>query len=243
MSNNIKFSLVIPCFNESGNLTALVERCRVLLASRPNVEVVLVENGSTDNSEAKLYELFENDCNDRLRFVKVDVNQGYGHGILFGLQNCKGGVMGWTHADLQADPLDFAHAISFFASLDTKSNVFVKGERYGRSFLDRCFTRAMTIVEWLILGVKMTEINAQPTLFSRSFYETWQSPPNDFSLDLYVYRQALYEKLKIIRFPVYFGLRLIGEGHNDAFLSKLRYSWKTIQFSLNLRSRLRGIKD
>ena len=243
MSNNIQFSLVIPCFNESGNLLSLLERCRVLLASQPNVEVVLVENGSTDDSQTKLNKLLESEGGDRLRYIKVDLNQGYGHGILFGLQNCNGEVMGWTHADLQSDPLDFSSAISFFTSLDTKSNIFVKGERYGRSFLDRLFTRAMTIVEWLILGVKMTEINAQPTVFSRSFYETWQSPPNDFSLDLYVYRQALHEKLKIIRFPVYFGLRLVGKGHNDTFISKLRYSWKTIQFSLSLRSRLRGLKD
>lgn len=243
MSDNIQFSLVIPCFNESGNLTALVDRCRVLLARRPNVEVVLVENGSTDDSQAVLYELLKSESIDRLRSVKVDVNQGYGHGILFGLQKCNGAVMGWTHADLQVDPVDFSSAIPFFSSLDAESNVFVKGERYGRSFLDRLFTRGMTIIEWLILGVKMTEINAQPTVFSRSFYETWQSPPNDFSLDLYVYRQALYEKLKIIRFPVYFGRRLIGEGHNDAFLSKLRYSWKTIQFSLSLRLRLKRLKD
>ena len=42
----------------------------------------------------------------------------------------------------------------------------------------------MSLIEWMILGVRMWDINAQPTLFHRSFFEIWQDPPKDWSLDL-----------------------------------------------------------
>ena len=52
----------------------------------------------------------------------------------------------------------------------------------------------------------MLDINAQPTMFHRSFFEKWYKPPKDFSLDLYVYHLALKNKLTIKRFSVYFDI-------------------------------------
>ena len=236
---NIHFSLVIPCYNESGNIELLVKHCRQLLELRKDIEVVLVDNGSFDDTASMLGLLLENNIEGRLRSVRVEKNKGYGYGIIFGLKNCKGKILGWTHADMQADPVDFVRAIEYFEfPPNDGGNVFVKGERYGRSLRDRLFTWAMSFVERIILGVRMTEINAQPTVFSNSFFQKWHLPPNDFSLDLYVYQLALRNNLKVKRFPVYFGPRFTGEGHNDALISKFRYSWKTILFSLQLRSRL-----
>jgi glycosyltransferase involved in cell wall biosynthesis len=40
----MKFSLVIPCYNEAANLPLLLERCREV-TRRPDVEVILVDNG------------------------------------------------------------------------------------------------------------------------------------------------------------------------------------------------------
>ena len=52
----MKFSLVIPCYNEAANLPLLLERCRKL-AAHADIEIVLVDNGSTDNSQTVLREL------------------------------------------------------------------------------------------------------------------------------------------------------------------------------------------
>ena len=52
--------------------------------------------------------------------------------------------------------------------------------------------------------------------------------------------EAVRRKYSIRRFPVDFKLRLKGVGHNDKLLSKVKYSWKTLNFSLGLR---KYIKD
>ena len=73
----IVYSLVIPCYNESKNLVNLVERCKYLLSEKENLEVLIVDNGSTDNSSEVLADILTNYHDERLRTVKIKQNQGY----------------------------------------------------------------------------------------------------------------------------------------------------------------------
>ena len=101
-------SLVIPCYNEAANLPSLLERCKEL-AQRGSVEVILVDNGSTDDSPQVLARLLP--AYPGCRTVRVEHNQGYGFGILAGLKAARGDILGWTHADMQTDPMDAAQGI------------------------------------------------------------------------------------------------------------------------------------
>ena len=235
----IRYSLVIPCYNESDNLSILIDRCKILLDNREDIEVLLVNNGSTDNTHVVLKDLLRGVDQLNLRIVYICKNQGYGFGIVSGLKECNGDIIGWTHADLQTDPLDFIGAISIFENSNYSSDLFVKGNRINRPFKDVFFTRGMSLIEWAILGTRMWDINAQPTVFPKVFFTSLEDIPNDFSLDLFVYYKAISSGMRIKRFPVNFGLRLKGEGHNETLLSKLKYSYKTILYSIELRKRLK----
>lgn len=232
----MKFSLVIPCYNEAANLPLLLERCRSLIAV-PDVEVVLVDNGSTDGSDAVLRELLP--CFPGCRSVRVDCNQGYGFGILSGLAAAKGDILGWTHADMQTDPQDALRGLALFDAHG--QDIFVKGRRFGRATQDVLFTIGMSIFETTLLRTPLWDINAQPTMFSRHFYETWKHPPYDFSLDLFAYYQARQAKLPVHRFPVYFGKRAHGVSHwNINWSAKRKFIARTIDFSLRLRQSLKN---
>ena len=88
----------------------------------------------------------------------------------------------------------------------------------------------------------MDDINAQPTVFNKVFYENWRPSPDDFSLDLFAYHESIVNNFTIKRFPVKFGKRLSGYGHNESIFSKIKYSWKTILFSVELRKHLNALK-
>ncbi|CRY55551.1 undecaprenyl phosphate 4-deoxy-4-formamido-L-arabinose transferase [Yersinia intermedia] len=231
----MKFSLIIPCYNEAANLPLLLERCKAV-ARHPNVEVILVDNGSTDTSPEVLKQLLPQYLG--CRSIRVEKNQGYGFGILAGLKAAKGEILGWTHADMQTDPQDFLRGLVFFEQKGL--DIFVKGKRYGRPWSDVFFTIGMSIFETFLLGKTLWDINAQPTLFSRSFFETWQDPPYDFSLDLYVYYQAKMSGLTTNRFPVRFGERANGVSHwNVNWAAKRKFIGRTIEFSLQLKRTLK----
>ena len=227
----MRFSLVIPCFNEARNLPLLVERCKKLCASA-DVEVVLVDNGSSDDSPTVLGTLMGGET--RLRSVRVDVNQGYGFGIVSGLRAAEGDILGWTHADLQTDPCDALEGLSLFERHG--SEIFVKGRRYGRPVADVAFTVGMSVFETCLLRKPLWDINAQPTMFSRSFFERLRNPPSDFSLDLYVYYKARVMGLPVHRFPVRFGERAHGVSHwNVNWAAKRKFIRRTVDFSLSMR--------
>jgi len=227
----MKFSLIIPCYNEAANLPLLLDRCKEL-THRPDIEIILVDNGSTDNSPEVLLNLLPQypGC----RSVRVEKNQGYGFGILAGLRAATGEILGWTHADMQTDPQDALQGLALFDKHGV--DIFVKGQRYGRPLADMVFTLGMSVFETMLLGKPLWDINAQPTIFSRTFFETWLEPPCDFSLDLYVYYQARCKRLEIHRFPVRFGERAHGVSHwNVNWAAKRKFIRRTVDFSLQLR--------
>lgn len=233
----LRLSLVIPCYNESGNLAALAGALAPLL-SRPEVEVILVDNGSTDDSPAMLAALVAR--TPALRSVRVPVNQGYGFGILSGLRAATGDVLAWTHADLQTDPNDALLGFAKFVAAPDPRRLFVKGRRRRRPLFDAAFTAGMTLFEGVVLGAWMVDINAQPTMFHREFFAQWSDPPHDFALDLYAYHRALAQGLSLERVPVDFGKRSAGFGHNASFANKLKLSRRTIDYTFALRRRMRG---
>ena len=231
----MRFSLVIPCYNEAKSLPELVNACiRAGFDSR--FEIIFVDNGSTDNTPQLLPKLIAS--HSQFKTIRVEENKGYGHGILQGLRASQGEVIGWTHADLQTDPSDLLSAVPFF---NEDKAVFAKGQRYGRPFFDMIFTVGMSFFEMFLLRKFFWDINAQPTMFSREFFEKWEDPPHDFSLDLFAYFLAKDHKLAIRRFPVYFGKRQYGDSHwNVDWKGKYKFIRRTIKFSLELKKKYKN---
>ena len=166
-------------------------------------------------------------------------NRGYGHGILSGLAAARGEFLGWTHADLQTDPGDALRALAILESQDHPERIFAKGRRKGRAVLDAAFTAGMSVFESLYLKAPLWDINAQPTVFHRSFYNCWKNPPHDFSLDLFAYYTARREGLRLVRFPVKFPAREHGASRwNTGPAAKWKFIRRTLDYSVSLKKGL-----
>ncbi len=227
----IKLSVVVPCYNEEENIPLILARFDEVI-DRNDVEVILVNNGSTDGSAGVLEELLPKYA--FARTVLVEVNQGYGYGILQGLQQCRGEYIGWTHADMQTDPADILKALAILE--EEKGLVFVKGNRKGRPLFDVFFTAGMSLFETCYLHKKLYDINAQPNIFPKVFYDSWENPPYDFSLDLYALYMARKKKLRVVRFPVLFPERIHGSSKwNTGLQAKWKFIRRTIDFSVKLK--------
>ncbi len=234
-----KLSIVIPCYNEAENVPKLLEAYDTTI-SRNDIEVVLVNNGSTDATGAVL-DALEGKFQRFLKIVSVPVNQGYGYGILSGLRAAEGEFIGWSHGDLQTPPVDVLKALEIIESKNSHQKLYVKGVRQGRPLSDRFFSWGMGIFETVYLKVPLSEINAQPNVFHRSFFAKWNNPPHDFALDLYTLYQAHQHKLEIVRFPVPFLKRQHGNSKwNTGIKSKWKFIKRTIHFSTTLKATLRN---
>ena len=221
----IKYSLIIPCFNEAQNLRKLIKKCEAITEA-DDIEVIIVNNGSTDNSSEILGKLLSKPS--RISIVEIRKNIGYGHGIIFGIKKAKGEIIGWTHGDIQSDPTDFLRGITYFTA--GKKNIFVKGLRKKRPLIDILLTFGMSVFVSILFKKSFFDINAQPTIFHKIFLKDIKSPPKDFSLDLFFYALARQKKMPIYRFPVFFKKRERGlSSWNVYWYSKFKFTLLTLK--------------
>ncbi len=232
------FTIVMPCYNEAKNIPLILSRFQVV-TTRSDIKLVLIDNGSTDDTQAVLAQELP-----KFAFaesIRVPINQGYGYGILQGLQYCQSDFIGWTHADMQTDPQDIIRAIEIIEKANFSPAIYVKGQRRGRPLMDSFFTGGMSVFESLYLGASLWDINAQPNIFHRSFFAEWTSPPWDFALDLYAFYLARKKHLNIVRFDVIFPERIHGNSKwNTGFSSKVRFIKRTLAFSTKLKRSLQS---
>jgi glycosyltransferase involved in cell wall biosynthesis len=232
----MKLSIIVPCYNEAKNIPLIFEKFAGII-KRPDIEILFVNNGSTDTSQEVFNQMMSK--YSFAKVIKIEVNKGYGFGISSGLNEARGEYIGYMHAD-QTDPADPIKALEIIERQTNPRNCFVKGDRKGRSLLDQFFTIGMSLFETIYLSNKLWDINAQPNIFHRSFFESIKDNcPKDFSLDLYLFYMAKKKKLNIIRFDVMFPDRIYGRSNwNTGIASKWKFIKRTVQFSRKLKKEL-----
>ena len=128
--SNIQLSIVVPCYNEEDNIKHVVKHFKSAFETREDIELILIDNGSTDSTGQRIDEEIAAQGCSFARKVHVPVNQGYGYGLLSGLKEAHGSVLAWTHADLQTDPADVLKAFDLYREgLESSPQVLVKGHR------------------------------------------------------------------------------------------------------------------
>lgn len=99
------YSIILPCYNEVGNLVPLIEEIRGVMEKigKP-FEVIYVDDCSNDGTTEKLREL--KGVYPFLRHIRHKKNLGESAGTLTGFEHALGLVLITMDADLQNDPAD-----------------------------------------------------------------------------------------------------------------------------------------
>jgi glycosyltransferase involved in cell wall biosynthesis len=232
--NNARLSIVIPCYNESNNAPHILERFKFVHEKLP-FELIIVDDGSKDGTkEVFELELLKPEYNFA-QLISYHQNIGYGGALLTGLKEARGDILAWTHADLQTDPEDVVKAYELFISNGGKR--VVKGKRVKRKFSEWLLTAGMGIIASAVLGKRLFDVNAQPKLFDRGFYELMKNPPHDFSLDLYWLCLAKSRGYQILEVPVEFKKRLHGESKSAPdFKGRIKTIRRTLKYVFQLKN-------
>jgi glycosyltransferase involved in cell wall biosynthesis len=234
----INLSIIIPCFNEDKNIFFLFEKIEKLLENNSSVEIIIVDNGSTDYTYQKIInsKLLKK---KKINFLKIEKNIGYGHGIMTGVNIANGDYIGWCHADLQTEPIDILNA--YIKNLNTIENELcvIKGLRKNRNFFDSMFTFGMSLFASIIFLKKINDINAQPKIFPKTFLNYLKDYPKDFSLDLYFLVMAKINDYKIINHDVIMKKRLYGQAKGGGSMKgKIKLIKRTFIYIIKLRIKL-----
>ena len=111
----IEFSLVIPVYNEAGNLRPLTHSAIEVLRGlgRP-FEIILFDDGSTDDTHEEIVEAQRQ--YPELAPIRLTRNTGQAAALLIGLQAARGDYLLMMDGDGQNDPADFPALIALVTS-------------------------------------------------------------------------------------------------------------------------------
>lgn len=167
--NDPYLSVVLPVFNEVENLAIVHEAIGAAVADLGcTAEIIYVDDGSTDGSEAVLRELAEND--PRVRVVFLARNYGQTAAMSAGFETARGEVVVSMDADGQNDPGDIAPMLK---KLDEGFDV-VSGWRHRRK--DPWLTRrlpsqiANRLIGW-ITGLSLHDYGCSLKAYRREFLQ------------------------------------------------------------------------
>jgi glycosyltransferase involved in cell wall biosynthesis len=238
-----RLSIVIPAYNESARIEGALERVLWYAETQhPDAEVVVVDDGSTDDTTAVVQRWMRR--YDRLHLVKNPGNRGKGYSVRNGLLQAAGEIVMFTDADLSA-PIEEADRL--IAAIDAGADVAI-GSRWldkqkqtttqplYRRFFGRCFNAVTRRVMGLPYkdtqcGFKAFKREAAQTIFRLQTIERWGFDPEI----LFIARKLKYS---IVEVPVTWG-------HDErSRISYLKDGMKMLEEMAEIRTNsLRGRYD
>lgn len=161
-------SCVFPAWNEEENIGPLLEET---LASLPafadDIDVVVVDDGSTDSTARVVQDVAERDS--RVRLVAHPSNLGYGHALRSGLTHSRGDAVAFVDGDRQFRIADLARLVELFDEAD-----IVAGHRIRRAdpWHRLVIARVYHVVLRLVFGLRLHDVDCAFKLYRREVIDT-----------------------------------------------------------------------
>ncbi|MEI6575573.1 MAG: glycosyltransferase family 2 protein [Bacteroidota bacterium] len=112
-----KLSVLVPAYNESKTITVLLDKvCAVKLTNNISKEIVVINDGSKDDTMQILEKYKSAHPELDIMLVNQAVNQGKGAAIHKGIEVCTGDLVIVQDADLEYDPEEFNLLLKPFLS-------------------------------------------------------------------------------------------------------------------------------
>ena len=191
-----ELSIVIPAYNEATHLQAVItEMVRVLDNSGIAYEVCIVNNGSTDNTSFVVSELEKKHAT--VTHVYLEKNQQYGGGIAAGLAAAHGEVLGWVHADGQANPEDIVRLYLAMRAEGCDLAKAIRAESHettGRKLQSSIYNWLFRWMFW----TRYRDINGTPRLLTRKAAGILKLKSRDWFLEPEFVIKSLQHKMPIV---------------------------------------------
>lgn len=116
-NEQIEISVVVPVYNEEGNLPVLIPALvEVLKNLGRSYEMIFVDDGSSDESRRILKEMASEHAS--LRILRFKENRGLSTALVAGMREARGEIIVTLDSDLQNDPADIPRLLEYLDRYD-----------------------------------------------------------------------------------------------------------------------------
>ena len=211
MNAHRRVSVVMPVYNERATVEEIVRRVRAVPLE---IELVVVDDGSTDGSREILEDLAEAGSIHRL--ILHDVNRGKGAALSTGFQAASGDAVLVQDADLEYDPKEYPLLLS--PIWENKADV-VYGSRFmgGRPhrvlyFWHYVGNRLLTLVSNMVTNLNLSDMETCYKCFRREVIQSLEIEEKAFGVEPEITAKVALQNWRVYEVGISYSGRTYAEG-------------------------------
>jgi len=222
-----KLSVIVPVFDERNTVVEIVRRMRAV--DLPvDLEVVIVDDGSTDGTRDVLRQLTDS----TVRVITHDANRGKGAAIRSGLAHVTGDLVLVQDADLEYDPEDWPKLIA--PMMRGKARVVYgsrfTGERRNMLFLHWVGNRFLSLVTNVLYNTTLSDMETCYKLFDRKLLDGITLRSKRFEFEPEVTAKMLRRGIRIYEVPISYTGREFDEGKKITWSDGFIALWTLVKY-------------
>lgn len=223
--NPESLSIIVPVYNETPMLPAVWE----MLEGAPiqscigitRVEIIFIDDGSTDGSYAILKELiqkglvFKNGMAARLTCLRNSENRGKGYSIRRGIDASTGDVVLIQDADLEYSPDDYPQLIAPIVQGNAQcvfGSRYIGYERQVLPFWHSLMNRMLTLFSNMMCNIDLTDMETCYKVFLGEYVRRFRLTSNRFGIEPELASRVANAGLRIYEVPIRYKGRTYAEG-------------------------------
>jgi glycosyltransferase involved in cell wall biosynthesis len=223
----MNLTVVIPVYNEAGNIKEIIRRVQSQQLAN---EIVVVDDGSTDGTRDILKEL---DGRDNLRVILHDRNQGKGAAVVTGMRAARGDILLIQDADLEYDPRDYPHMLQpiqeEIADVVYGSR-FLGGPRRVAMFWHMVANKLLTVMTNILYNTILTDMETGYKVFRRDVIEGMTIKARRFDFEPEFTAKVLKRRYRIFEVPITFNPRDYSQGKKIKLKDAFAAVWTLLKY-------------
>ena len=184
-SKHYSLSVIIPCYNEEQTLSQCVVRLLQISDEQVSLEIIIVDDGSTDKSLIIAQELARQHQN--VTVISLETNQGKGAALRAGFLAATGDLVAVQDADLEYDPRDLRKLldplIAGEADVVLGSRFTSVGAHRVLYFWHYLGNRLLTFISNMFTDLNLTDMENCYKVFTREVIKNIKIEENRFGFE------------------------------------------------------------
>ena len=228
-------TVVIPAFNEVKTIERVLERVRAApLPDGVDLEIVVVDDASTDGTQAKLEELAASG-EVAFKLVKHGENQGKGAALRSGFAAATGDFVLVQDADLEYHPRDYPVLLQ--PLLEEGADVvygsrFLGGPHRVLFFWHYQGNKLLTLMSNMFTDLNLSDMETGYKVFRKEVLDRLTLNSNRFAIEPEMTAKVSKQRVRIYEVPISYAGRTYAEGKKIGWKDGVAAVWAIVRYNL-----------